>query len=234
MAWAVDPGVAMRSAVLGSILLASCALACGSPDYGSHERRNVVTDPSDPAPGGSTNEGVAPTGTDAPPAATTSSSSSSSSGATPVAVDAGTPPPPAATTAPNAFTGAAAYVSTAGASTTVTAHGTNGDPAGKACFSCHGGGGAGPSMTMGGTVYADAAGTTPLANAEIRLVVGGTATSAYTNATGNFFVLGARLAATGVVGARNAASAHTMTDAVASGDCNSCHDGTTTARIHLP
>lgn len=213
----------MRVVVLVSVAFSICAIACESPDYATHfDRASTTSDPNAPTPvadqGITANEPDA-SGTAAPPASAPS--------------DAGPPPAPPPST-PNAFAGAPAYVATSGGSTNVGAHGTNGNPAGKRCFSCHGGGGAGPSMTFGGTAYADAAGTTPLARAEVRLVIGGTAITTYTNATGNFFVLGARLSGSGVIGARDATTTHTMNAAVTSGDCNSCHDGTTTARINLP
>jgi hypothetical protein len=89
-------------------------------------------------------------------------------------------------------------------------------------------------MVMGGTVYADAAGTTPAANAQVVLKVGATFFTANTNATGNFVVTGSAFAGTATVGVRNGAAAHAMSGAITKGDCNSCHDGTTTARIHLP
>jgi hypothetical protein len=88
-------------------------------------------------------------------------------------------------------------------------------------------------MVMGGTVYTDAAGTTPAASVEVRLVAGATVFTAYTNATGNFYVFG-NAAASSKVGVRDGAKTHVMIGAAANGNCNGCHDGTTTAKIHLP
>lgn len=89
-------------------------------------------------------------------------------------------------------------------------------------------------MVMGGTVYADVAGTAPVANAQVVLKVGTTFFSANTNANGNFVVTGSAFAGTAKVGVRNGAAMHPMVGGITTGDCNSCHNGTTTARIHLP
>ena len=74
-----------------------------------------------------------------------------------------------------------------GPSTRKAAHPfTNDDPAGRACFDCHGG--AATSFSFAGTVYANAAGTARAANVEVRMLdKGGKALSAWTNADGNFF-----------------------------------------------
>jgi hypothetical protein len=138
-----------------------------------------------------------------------------------------------------AFANAPAFVSVSGTSARRSDHNflsntpTN-SPAKQACFSCHGGGGA-PSMVFGGTIFADAAGTMPLANAEIRVVAAsGTAYSTHSDQDGNFFVFGTPLQS-GSAGARDATDVHLMARSAPSGDCNSstCHGGPQ-GWIHLP
>ena len=181
--------------------------------------------PSPAAPQGSSEPGSSPSAA-TPDAGGAPAQSSPDAGA---GSDAGTTP---VTPSANAFTGASAYVAGTGATTRKEEHPNGGDPAGVACFSCHGKGA--PQMVMGGTVYADAAGTTPLSQVEVRLLVGGTARTVYTNQDGNFFVLGPSLSGAAMVGVRNGAGSHVMNGAPVNGDCNGCHNGTTASRIHLP
>jgi hypothetical protein len=137
------------------------------------------------------------------------------------------------------FSGAAAYVSTAGPSSRNGGHnfGANGtNPVKQACLGCHGSGGGAPLFTVGGSVFKDAAGTMPAANVEVRFVdANGTARSVYTDALGNFYFKGATLAAPGKVGARDATTTQNMTSTIANGDCNSaaCHGGAQ-GWVHVP
>jgi hypothetical protein len=78
---------------------------------------------------------------------------------------------------------------------------------------------------MGGTVYADSAGTTPAAQVEVRVNnPDGTSVRAYTDAAGNFYLpTGSGNLATGAkVGMRTASGSHIM-KGPATGDCNGCH-----------
>jgi hypothetical protein len=133
-----------------------------------------------------------------------------------------------------AFTGAPAFASVAGPSARKSAHNFSGNspttnPAGRACFSCHGAGD--PSMVFGGTVYADLAGTIPAASVEVR--VG--STTVHTDQDGNFYLLGAALKTSSLTGVRDATSVRPMASPITNGNCNGCHTGGTgTARIHLP
>ena len=71
---------------------------------------------------------------------------------------------------PNPFSGAPAYVNTLGPSARKTAHPfTNDNPAGRACFNCHGDLGNATPMAFGGTVYTTAGGTTGAARVEVRV-----------------------------------------------------------------
>ena len=133
-----------------------------------------------------------------------------------------------------AFTGAPAFTSVTGPSARKGSHNFSGNspttnPAGRACFSCHGAGD--PSMVFGGTVYADLAGTIPAASVEVR--VG--STTVHTDQDGNFYLLGAALKTSSATGVRDATSVRPMVSAITNGNCNGCHTGGTgTARIHLP
>jgi hypothetical protein len=207
------------------------ALRAGHPGaMGTSADAPSATDPAaDPA-------GMAP-GSSGTPASSGSSGTPGSSGSsgTPGAPDAGAdgaPPPPPPPPPADFFAGAPGYANTAGRATQNGSHPNGGTAAGAACFSCHGKNEF--SMVMGGTVYADAAGTAPAANVQVVLKVGASFFSANTNANGNFVVTGSPFTGTAKVGVRSAATVHAMAGAITTGDCNSCHDGTTTSRIHLP
>jgi hypothetical protein len=205
----------------GSIALLFAALAaCGDASPADNLRRGASSSGGTPA------ATVAPDGTPAPEPTAPAPEIPAADAGTDAAGDAATPPV-------DFFAGAPAYANQAGRSTQVGEHPSGGTARGSACFSCHGPGGA-PSMVMGGTVYTDAAGTTPAANVQVVLKVGATFVSANTNAEGNFLVFGAAFAGTAKVAVRNGASSHAMVGGITKGDCNSCHDGTATARIHLP
>lgn len=151
------------------------------------------------------------------------------------AKDASAPPP-------TAFTGAAAYAATNGPSTLKGEHPNGGNPAKVDCLTsnCHGAGGSGPRFAAGGTVFTSAAGTTPAAQVEVRLRdAAGNAVSAYTDASGNFFVRAAAAAALTFpvqTGARNTATTRAMSATIANGACNSaaCHGSAATGFIHVP
>jgi len=138
--------------------------------------------------------------------------------------DSGPPPP-----APDAFTGAAAYTATTGATTRQTQHAFGGatptNPAGQPCLKCHGAAGPAPRFTFGGTVFKDAIGT-PAPQIEVRVVGSdGVARSTYTDADGNFFFPFASGAVKfpATQGARDADTKKTMTTTAMNGNCNSCH-----------
>ena len=138
----------------------------------------------------------------------------------------------------NAFTGAGAYASAPPGSQAQDFHGFS--LAGKSCYDCHG---ANPSsgihFTIAGRVFADAAGQTPAADVEVRAVDhNGAASSAHSDNAGYFWVKGGTLTLPALAGARNAQSTALMVGALSDpakgGGCNGCHNGATTAYLHVP
>lgn len=137
---------------------------------------------------------------------------------------------------PNPFAGAPAYVNTLGPSARKTSHPfTNDNPAGKACFNCHGDNGAATPMAFGGTVYTSAAGTTPAARVEVRVKdKDGKAISAWSDADGNFFFLvnpNGDLNLPGHAGVRNAKGNKVMSSTISNGNCNGCHNANLAGRL---
>ncbi len=110
--------------------------------------------------------------------------------------------------------------------------------AGQACIACHAAEG-GPTYTLAGTLYGDAAGAATLAGATITVVdAQGTVVDLVTRTNGNFFT-SAPLTFPVQVMASRCPDAAAMAGAVTStgGDCNSsgCHAaGAPSGRIHLP
>jgi hypothetical protein len=104
--------------------------------------------------------------------------------------------------------------------------------AGRSCMQsgCHGGGEA-PSFLIGGTVYSDYKGTSPAVGVEVRIVdSAGHAASAYTGASGNFYIgSGSANGVTfpAVVGARDGTTTRPMITTLTSsmGSCGQggCH-----------
>ena len=156
-----------------------------------------------------------------------------------------TPPPgeaqpvPGDNPAAGAFVGAPAFRETVGPSsidTTGKGNGhlsfsTDGNPAGRACLTCHDGAGKGgaPRFLFAGTLYTDKAATKVAVGAEVRVLgADGKGLSAYTDAKGNFFFRAedgeAKVPAT--AGVRNAAVARSMANKINDGNCNQCHDAT--------
>ena len=108
---------------------------------------------------------------------------------------------------------------------------------GQACIACHQADG-GPTFTLAGTLYADPAGTTPLAGATIVVTdADGTVTELVTRQNGNFWT-NDPLAFPVRVSATRCPDTTPMIGAVAApGDCNSggCHAaGSATGPVHLP
>ena len=162
--------------------------------------------------------------------------------------DAGAPdePPPLPTAPPNAgiFADAGPYQAVLGPSTIDKSGKGNGhlsfdkkgNPAGRACLDCHDGTGKGgaPAFSFAGTVFADAAGTKPAPQIEVRVVgADGAALTAYTDANGNFFFRAneGTPQAPASAGARSASASRTMGNKISVGNCNQCHG--TTMRIVL-
>ncbi len=106
--------------------------------------------------------------------------------------------------------------------------------AGLACLSCHTGTGA-PRWTLAGTLYASAAGGTPIGNATIVIVDNnGVEHSLATASNGNFYTNQA-LAFPVSVKASKCPDEKAMTGKPAVGDCNGCHTANAAqGRIHLP
>jgi mono/diheme cytochrome c family protein len=110
---------------------------------------------------------------------------------------------------------------------------------GDNCLSCHRSGGSGEGwFTVAGTVYQPDL-TTPYPDATVRLHTGadGTGTLAITvevDGRGNFYTTRPVDWGTGLYASVSSASdTSAMLQVVSSGACNSCHDGVSTARIHV-
>ena len=107
---------------------------------------------------------------------------------------------------------------------------------GEACLTCHNGAAA-TKFYAGGTVFSAATGgtgkpgvtveITDAANTKVQVV------SALSNAPGNFYI---KTPLTGSLTVRATAcpANRPMKTTGNVGDCNSCHNGTTTAVIHVP
>lgn len=220
--------VAVTTALGLAAALAACGVETSDPNlFAPYPARDSGT----PSGGDS--------GTETPGTDSGTSNPGTDSGAP--ATDSGTPGTDSGTpAADNAFTGAPAYVATTGRNARKNAHGGNGNPAKLACLTCHKAGGSGPTWFAGGTVYADAAGTTPVAQAEVRIRdAAGKAASTYTDADGNFYFTPAQ--ATGLafplqVGARTGAVVRTMSAKITMGDCSAsaCHQTGAAGFIHVP
>ena len=108
---------------------------------------------------------------------------------------------------------------------------------GTACLSCHNGATTGTAeFLFGGTIYGDVDGGTAASDIEVRTVDDKKkGVSAYSDTNGNFWSEAtAALGTPGLAGARNATSEQIMPSALMSGDCNSCHNGTAAALMHVP
>jgi hypothetical protein len=147
-------------------------------------------------------------------------------------------PPDAAQT--NAFTGAPAYANTAPALQAQIQH--NFTLVGRNCADCHGGASpsSGTRFDFAGRVFGDANGTTAAAGVEVRVVDhANVASSAYSDSSGYFWHRAATdLTIPAVAGVRNGGATKLMigslNDPTKRGGCNGCHDGSTTAYLHVP
>ncbi len=102
------------------------------------------------------------------------------------------------------------------------------NPAGVDCTTCHKAGGTAPQLVCAGTAYADSAGTTPLAGAQVRIVdsTGKKLTETATDKDGNFYCDDpVTVAAGSKVGIRTSTKSGEMQTAIASGSCSTsaCH-----------
>jgi hypothetical protein len=223
---------------LSVIALSLLALAgCSSADQASSGADDADVDGGAPS--------VTP-----PIAGSDAASPASGDGAVNAPADGATPPPtggdggagsPDAASGPaNAFTGAGPYTATLGPSARNIRHtGPNGNPAGQACLSCHGGQVKNVvPFLAGGTVWKDAAGTTPAQMVEMRVLqANGVGLSAYSDGDGNFFVprgASAPLASPAHPGVRDAMSMALMSDVINDADCNSCHRAGGQTPLNLP
>ncbi len=136
------------------------------------------------------------------------------------------------------FAGAPAYVK--------PQRGDTAHNAGQACGQkgCHGGG-EGPTFLIGGTIYADYAGSQPAVGVEIRVVdTNGNAASTYSDSVGNFYIKAGstNVAFPANVGARNGSIQRPMITQLtgAMGSCNQagCHEHPANPQaydpIHIP
>jgi hypothetical protein len=142
----------------------------------------------------------------------------------------------------NAFEGAGAFVNQAGPSARKGGHKFSGNtpttsPSKQACLGCHSAGGGETPFSFAGTVFTTNAGTTPLANAEVRVRnAAGQATLVHTDADGNFFSRNSAAGFPALTAARKGAALKAMSGSLATaadGDCNKCHNGTTTGYIFV-
>jgi hypothetical protein len=147
-------------------------------------------------------------------------------------------PPPTAFNDP--FSGAPAYAK----GSSMGSH-PDGDESGTDCTKCHGKGGDGPALLIGGTVYKDYAGTTPAVGVEVRVVdTQGHAVSTYTNNTGMFAIRSSNangVVFPAVVGARDGTTQRPMITQLTGtmGSCSqaTCHVGQSAGGyypIHVP
>lgn len=209
-------------------------IACSGADDSSPIRmRGGETN----APATNTNSTQPTDGDDTTPASNDDQDPSTSQPPPPATTDAGTDSGPKVD--PNPFAGAPAYVNTLGPSARKTQHPfTNDNPAGRACFNCHGDLGAATPMAFGGTVYTTAGGTTGAARVEVRVKdQDGKAISAWSDADGNFFFFvnpNGDLNLPGHAGIRNAKGKKVMSGTIANGNCNSCHNANGAGRLVAP
>lgn len=122
------------------------------------------------------------------------------------------------------------------------AHPNGGNPAGSVCMDCHGAaGGANAKWGIAGTVYTTAAGTTPVAKAEVRVVdgAGKELSLVYSDDKGNFWadtIVGG-LPNGSKVGVRNATVTKLMSTALAPKDAGCqqalCHVAGSQGRVFL-
>jgi hypothetical protein len=108
---------------------------------------------------------------------------------------------------------------------------------GQACIACHAADG-GPTFTLAGTLYADLAGTMPLAGATILVTdASGATTEVVTQQNGNFWTNDPLAFPVRVSATRCPDTTPMIGTVAAPGDCNSggCHAaGGATGPIHLP
>lgn len=216
------------------LLLAALVLV-GCSGGGSEEPEQ--TDPN--APVGDTLPGApGPGATTTPP----TEPKGPGGGATP----APTTPGPGATPSSGVFTGAPAYTATLGPSTIDTSGKGNGhlsfnaagNPAGRACLSCHDGAGKGgaPAFLFAGTIYEDKAATKVAPKVEVRMVgADGKGLSAYTDVNGNFFFRTSAGTTTvpATAGARTATTVRSMANKLNDANCNECHAATSRITLGL-
>ena len=120
---------------------------------------------------------------------------------------------------------------------TVAAQGFT-NPAGRDCMTCHSAAGPATQFAFAGTAYTSAAGTTPAADVEVRVVdsAGKEQGSAHSDSDGNFWVPSTTaLPSTAITGARNATTTVKMISN-ATAPCNTCHaaGGAAGSVIHVP
>jgi hypothetical protein len=139
-----------------------------------------------------------------------------------------------------AIFGATSFTAMPVATSAETLHSMKGGPknvTGTACLSCHNGDTKGTAeFLFGGTIYGNVDGGTGASDIEVRTVDDKkNGVSTYSDTNGNFWSEStAALGTPGAAGARNATAIQIMPSALMSGDCNSCHNGTNAALMHVP
>ena len=220
-----------RTASFALLVLAGCGGTDPTQLSERHDMGGMTTDGTLPPEGAPADAVDAAPSTD--PGGGTSGGPAGSDAGSDAGGDAGSSGAPSPV---NAFTGAGAFVSKLGPSTRKGSHNFAGNtpptsPMGQACRNCH-------NFFMGGTVYADAAGTLPAAGVEVRARdAAGNAVSAWTDQDGNFYAGNAgAVTLPARVGVRDAANTKVMSSTIASGTCASstCHVSGKQGPIHLP
>jgi hypothetical protein len=108
---------------------------------------------------------------------------------------------------------------------------------GTDCLSCHNGATKGTAeFLFAGTIYNSPDGGGGAETIEVRVIDDKkNGVSTYSDTDGDFWSEAtAALAVPGATGARNAVAEQIMPQALASGDCNSCHNGKAQALMHVP
>jgi hypothetical protein len=227
-------GLPAAFAALGAVAVVACDDA-PMHDFGGYApydigQSNNSTEPGAPPPAAPDAGKDAATRSDG--GGTQSGSSAGDGGGDDGGVDEASTPLPA-------FADAGPYVPDAGPLTLMPQHNFAGNtpttnPSKQTCLDCHKVGGPGIAFVFAGSVFTDATGSTPAAGVEVRVRdPNGTYASVYSDAYGNFFDSNVSADFPAKTGARNAANESLMTGD-ATGNCNSCHNGTAQAYIHVP
>jgi hypothetical protein len=107
---------------------------------------------------------------------------------------------------------------------------------GRPCLTCHGKSNpsGGVAMKIAGTIYSAATGGSGVSGATVTVTpASGSPIKMVTGSSGNFYSNSA-ITFPATVQVSKCPDTATMPMTISTADCNSCHDGTTNVRIHLP